>query len=590
MAKSKRLASIINELKVAIYIRVSTRWQIDKDSLPLQRDELPKYAELVLGIKKYEIFEDAGYSAKNTDRPAYQQMMARVRSGEFSHILVWKIDRISRNLLDFAAMYQELKDYGVTFVSKNEQFDTSTAIGEAMLKIILVFAELERNMTSERVSAVMLSRAEQGLWNGGRIPYGYRWDKELKTFFIVKEEAAVVKKIYELYRTTKSSLQVAKTLNEQGVLPRSGNPWTPATIGIILKNPFYCGKMRYNYRDEKKGLNHWSVKDEAEWIMIDGHHPAIVDEDDWRNACKQLESRRRNQAVANRAYTRKNTHIFAGLLTCGYCGGNMGATVDRARSDGWRPSVYNCYRHRKFNDCKNKYVSDVTLGPFVLNYIANLIKARKSFGKTTSIETFQKKLLRGPIFADVERIEQAGLEEMYQLIKSGRTEVSFVGPEGDSSHTQNSSAEERALLLSERRRKERALKRLTTAYLYDDTAIPEKDFIIERKRLSDSLAELDTRIAELDKNIANSFDLSDDEFISKASYFIVSQRLIDRRFVNYEAFIKAADPKIVRDFVTSVIQNFCILDGKIQTITFKNGIEHKFIYKQPEAEKSPEAL
>ena len=590
MAKSKRLASIINELKVAIYIRVSTRWQIDKDSLPLQRDELPKYAELVLGIKKYEIFEDAGYSAKNTDRPAYQQMMARVRSGEFSHILVWKIDRISRNLLDFAAMYQELKDYGVTFVSKNEQFDTSTAIGEAMLKIILVFAELERNMTSERVSAVMLSRAEQGLWNGGRIPYGYRWDKELKTFFIVKEEAAVVKKIYELYRTTKSSLQVAKTLNEQGLLPRSGNPWTPATIGIILKNPFYCGKMRYNYRDEKKGLNHWSVKDEAEWIMIDGHHPAIVDEDDWRNACKQLESRRRNQAVANRAYTRKNTHIFAGLLTCGYCGGNMGATVDRARSDGWRPSVYNCYRHRKFNDCKNKYVSDVTLEPFVLNYIANLIKARKSFGKTTSIETFQKKLLRGPIFADVERIEQAGLEEMYQLIKSGRTEVSFVGPEGDSSHTQNSSAEERALLLSERRRKERALKRLTTAYLYDDTAIPEKDFIIERKRLSDSLAELDTRIAELDKNIANSFDLSDDEFISKASYFIVSQRLIDRRFVNYEAFIKAADPKIVRDFVTSVIQNFCILDGKIQTITFKNGIEHKFIYKQPEAEKSPEAL
>ena len=134
------------------------------------------------------------------------------------------------------------------------------------------------------------------------------------------------------------------------------------------------------------------------------------------------------------------------------------------------------------------------------------------------------------------------------------------------------------------------MKRLTTAYLYDDTAIPEKDFIIERKRLSDSLAELDTRIAELDKNIANSFDLSDDEFISKASYFIVSQRLIDRRFVNYEAFIKAADPKIVRDFVTSVIQNFCILDGKIQTITFKNGIEHKFIYKQPEAEKSPEAL
>lgn len=84
--------------------------------------------------------------------------MSQIRQGKFTHLLVWKIDRISRNLLDFAMMYQELKDLDVTFVSKNEQFDTSSAMGEAMLKIILVFAELERNMTSERVSATMLSR------------------------------------------------------------------------------------------------------------------------------------------------------------------------------------------------------------------------------------------------------------------------------------------------------------------------------------------------------------------------------------------------------------------------------------------------
>lgn len=126
--------------KVAIYIRVSTKYQIDKESLPFQRNELPKYAQIVLGVNDYEIFEDAGYSAKNTDRPAYQQMMARIRSGEFSHLLVWKIDRISRNLLDFAQMWDELQRCGVTFVSKNVQFDTSTAIGEAMLQIILVFA------------------------------------------------------------------------------------------------------------------------------------------------------------------------------------------------------------------------------------------------------------------------------------------------------------------------------------------------------------------------------------------------------------------------------------------------------------------
>ena len=583
MSKTKkRIIDIVSELKVAIYIRVSTKWQIDRDSLPLQRDELPKYAELVLGIRNYEVFEDAGYSAKNTDRPAYQRMMAKVRSGEFSHILVWKIDRISRNLLDFASMYQELKDYGVTFVSKNEQFDTSTAIGEAMLKIILVFAELERNMTSERVTAVMLSRAEQGLWNGGRVPFGYGYDKELKEFSINETEAAVVRMIYEMYRQDRSTLKVARDLNEKGLSQRSGKPWNPVTVSQVLKNPFYCGKMRYNYRNEKKGLKNWSVRDESEWIVFDDHHPAIVSEEDWHGACKQLEANQRNGPGKNRAYTRKNVHIFAGLLTCGRCGSNMQSTIDRARSDGWRPSIYLCSRHRRFNDCDNKYISDVTLGPFVLNYISNLMKAHKSFGKTTSIKTFEKKLLRGDVFADVEAIERPGLEEMYQLVKNGKSGVILTSMT-DGEESRDSSIAERALLLSERRRTERAMKRLMAAYLYDETGMPEKDFILERKKLADSLADMDARIAELDGRIANSFDLSDEDFMAKASLFIISQQLAERRFINYEAYIKASDPKIVRDFVTSVIQNFCILDGKIRSITFKNGIEHRFVYKQPEA-------
>ena len=152
----KAKSGLFRKQKVAIYIRVSTLYQVDRDSLPMQRKDLIAYASLILGIEEYEIFEDAGYSGKNTDRPAFQEMMQRIRKGEFTHVLVWKIDRISRNLLDFAEMYEELQDLRVTFVSKNEQFDTSTAIGEAMLKIILVFAELERNMTSERVTATMI--------------------------------------------------------------------------------------------------------------------------------------------------------------------------------------------------------------------------------------------------------------------------------------------------------------------------------------------------------------------------------------------------------------------------------------------------
>ena len=208
--------------KVAIYIRVSTMYQVDKDSLPMQRKDLIAYAELILGINEYEIFEDAGYSGKNTDRPAFQDMMYRIRNGEFSHVLVWKIDRISRNLLDFAEMYEELQELRVVFVSKNEQFDTSTAIGEAMLKIILVFAELERNMTSERVTAAMISRASNGQWNGGRIPFGYDYDPESGEFSIREDEAQVCRILKDDYMENKSLTHTSRLLNERGYKTRAG--------------------------------------------------------------------------------------------------------------------------------------------------------------------------------------------------------------------------------------------------------------------------------------------------------------------------------------------------------------------------------
>ena len=102
----------------ALYVRVSTSYQVDKDSLPFQKKELINYSKYILGIDNFEVFEDAGYSAKNTDRPAYQDMMKRVRDGEFSHILVWKLDRISRNLRDFTEMYDELKKYNITFIHR----------------------------------------------------------------------------------------------------------------------------------------------------------------------------------------------------------------------------------------------------------------------------------------------------------------------------------------------------------------------------------------------------------------------------------------------------------------------------------------
>lgn len=574
-SNQKRGAADSLPQKAAIYIRVSTVHQVDKASLPVQQNELINYARYALNISNYAIFQDAGYSAKNTDRPDYQQMMSRVRMGEFSHILVWKIDRISRNLLDFATMYSELKKLGVIFVSKNEQFDTSSAMGEAMLKIILVFAELERNMTSERVSAVMLSRANDGVWNGGRIPYGYDYDKKTKTFTINEGEERVVRFIYDRYEATGSLLKVAKELNEKSVPASQGGAWNPVAVHHVLTNPFYSGTYRYNYRDETKSHT-FETKPQNEWVLVENHHPAIVTQERQQAVVNLLKSRQRGKY--GQTFQRKHIHIFAGLLTCGCCGSPMIATIDRERADGWRPSIYLCSRHRRFNDCPNKYVSDITLGPFVFNFIHNLIKVSKSFGKSTSIETLEKKLLRGEVFSRVDHIERPGLEELFNHLKSKYDNPEYT-PTTVKAAESSAEVQERDTLLSEKRRLERALNRLKTIYLYDDAGIPDKDYLIERKEILDRIEEVDSRLEYLSVSSASALSMSDEEFIAKASYFILAQQLEGKRYINYEHFVRRIDPQIVKDFLNSIVTNFCIKDGRTSAILFKNGLEIKFSYK-----------
>lgn len=562
--------------KAAIYIRVSTRWQKDGDSLPMQREVLEKYVRYALGIEDFVIFEDAGYSGKNTDRPAYQNMMARVREGEFTHIIVLKLDRISRNLLDFAGMYAELKQLGVIFISKNEQFDTSTAMGEAMLKIILVFAELERNMTSERVSSTMINRAQNGQWNGGKVPFGYRYDKTTSEFSVDPDEARAVLLIFDKYEEFRSLLKVAAYLNDKGFLPRSGIPWNPTTVSIILKSPFYSGTYRYNYRDES-AVTH-EKKKESEWIFIENHHPAIVDAGRQKAVIRMLES---NDRVANlhKSYERKNVHIFAGLLTCGACGSQFQATIDRPRAKGgWRPSIYLCSRHRRFNDCENKYISDVTLGPFVLNFLSNFIRAQRSFGRSTDKATLSKKLLRGEHFAGVS-ISDDSLTAIHRLFMIDRFGIDEYAPNFAPAIVDNPS--EREILVKEQARLERAIQRLKTLYLYSDEGMPEKDFIHENASLNENLSKVRDRITELDAAAGDTdlFAGDDEAFMQQASFLVITEELLSKRYVNYEKVIRVLDKRTLKNFINSIVQNFCIFEGKVSEITFKNGLKVQFFYK-----------
>lgn len=563
--------------RVAIYVRVSTLHQIDKDSLPMQKQDLLTYAKLMLNTEDCVIFEDAGYSGKNTDRPKFQEMMSQMRAGAFSHLLVWKIDRISRNLLDFATMYNELKDLGVTFVSKNEQFDTSTAMGEAMLKIILVFAELERNMTSERVTATMISRANNGLWNGGRIPYGYDYDYETHEFSYNESEKPVVVLIHDMYEQERSLVRVARELNERGYRTRAGNLWSPVSLLIILRNVFYCGDYRYNVLKEG---NRQKVKNESEWVLIENHHLAIIPREQKERITATLETNSKLCKQRNIYKSSKHIHVFAGLLYCGSCGKPLGSTPGNVTRDGWKYSKYNCPTRRKsVTLCTSKATSDPIVGEFVFNYILNMLNAQADFSNISSPAELEKRLLIGDTFSHIDHIGADGLNDLYNVLSSGTVRGAVFGKGADIPTKKATVEPEIARLRNEKQKTERALDRLRNLYLYADDAMPEAEYMIQRNKLIETLEDINEQIGLMNTDSWQQ-SVSDEEFIQRASEFVIAQKLSGRKYVNYKRLAISVDSEVLKNFVLGIIDSMTIKDGQISNIVFKNGLCHTFIFKE----------
>lgn len=558
-------------IRVAIYVRVSTVYQVDKDSLPMMRQDLTSYCKYILNTDDFVIFEDAGYSGKNTARPAYQKMMSQIRQGLFTHLLVWKIDRISRNLLDFANMYAELKELGVTFVSKNEQFDTSTAIGEAMLKIILIFAELERNMTSERVTATMINRASNGVWNGGRVPYGYSYDKPTQVFSIDPEENKVYQLMIDTYEESQSIVHTARKLNDAGYCSRNGNPWSPVAVWTILRNPWYKGIYRYNYY---KIPGRKAIKDESEWVIVENHHPASIDSDRFDRIQATLDKNARFRNTPGRKTSGKNVHVFAGLLWCGECGAPFSSSPGRPHASGYRPSKYGCPNVRKTKSCHAKYTSDVVLGEFLLNYILNMMTAQKNFSEIDSLEELQKQLLRGSTFSAIDHIDPDGLASLYDMLEkhSGKDLVLLKRkskPKVDP---------ELKRIMSEQKKQQRALERLNNLYLYSNDSISEREYLLRKREITDRLQEINETIGMMSQESWIQI-MDDDEFIRQASSFILTQKLADQQYIYYEKLAESLDPEVLKNFFASLLDSVILKKGRPETIVFRNGLSHTFVYK-----------
>lgn len=561
-------------LKAALYIRVSTTYQIDKDSLPFQRQELINYAKYVLGIDDIEIFEDAGYSGKNTERPAYQDMMSRIRKKEFTHLMVWKIDRISRNLLDFSSMYEELKKYNVTFISKNEQFDTSNAMGEAMLKIILIFAELERKLTSERVKGVMLSRAEKGLWNGSNIPLGYSYKKGDDFPTVDPTESKIVQHIFNLYDELHSTGKVVHALMESKIASRRTSVWYPKAINNILKNPFYIGTYRYNLRAYPGG----PLRKESEWIILEDNHPGIISKEQFERVNARIVSNRK--AESPDAF-KKHNHVFSKLFKCGICGQTYTPHLDRPRADGYRPTVYICRSMSSSSDCGNSTVGDIQHGPFILNYLANVLKAKKLITYKSTPKDLQNLLLTGQQFNDIQGIEDDGLNEMYMTL-IGRNPSDVLQPTDKGKLIEFSSSEiELQKLEDNKKKQERALERLQNLYLFSEDSIPEKEYLINRQKILDEIEQINIRIREIRQVEEIKLTADSSNFMRDVEYFYITHTLLNDQNIDFRRLVDIVGSKELNTMLCSMISEIVVLHRKVTSITFTNGIIHKFVYKHP---------
>lgn len=287
-------------MKVAIYTRVSTIEQAEEGySISEQQDKLKKYCD-IKDWKVARVYTDPGFSGSNTNRPSLQQLISDCKNNMFDAVLVYKLDRLSRSQKDTLYLIEDVfNKNGVGFISLSENFDTSTAFGKAMIGILSVFAQLEREQITERMTLGRVGRAKAGkAMSWANCPFGYIIQKEI--YEIDPFRAEIVKRIYRDYLAGVSITKITQNLNAEGHVGKNVN-WSYRTVRQILGNIVYAGYIKY--------------KNE----IYPGLHKPIVSLSDYKKVQVELERRRITQAQLSNPRPFRAKYMLSGLMRCGYC-------------------------------------------------------------------------------------------------------------------------------------------------------------------------------------------------------------------------------------------------------------------------------
>ena len=344
--------------KCYIYMRVSTAMQVEGYSLEAQKDRLTKFAQFQ-DMEIVREYCDAGKSGKNiTGRPEFSRMLQDVAEEKagVSYILVFKLSRFGRNAADVLNSLQYIQDYGVNLICVEDGIDSSKDSGKLTITVLSAVAEIERENILVQTMEGRKQKAREGKWNGGQAPFGYELDSKNSTLIVNPEEAEIVRIIFDQFtRTEAGADSICKYLNQHGYTKKrlrdqEVSYFSRSTILKILDNPVYVGKIAYgkNKTEKVKGTRdqYCRVKQD-EYLLADGLHDAIIDEETWEAA---KEKRKRTGVRWVKTHSLDHEHILSGLIKCPLCGGGMSGTVQRRKNKKtgeYKDTFYYRCHHRK---------------------------------------------------------------------------------------------------------------------------------------------------------------------------------------------------------------------------------------------------
>jgi site-specific DNA recombinase len=353
-------------IRCAVYTRKSTEDGLEQEfnSLDAQRESAEAYIKSQASegwVLIPDMYDDGGFTGGNMDRPGLARLMADIEAGKVDCVVVYKVDRLSRSLLDFARMMSLFDQHKIAFVSVTQQFNTANSMGRLMLNVLLSFAQFEREIISERTRDKIAATRRKGKWTGGMPLLGYDVEQPGSKLVVNETEATQVRQIYELYLEHRTLLNVVKMLTDRGWCNkrwttrkgthRGGLPFTKTSLHKLLTNPTYLGKVKY-----KRELH-------------DGEHEAIIDQEVFQRVQTLLIQ---NSVGGGGSVRNSFGAVLKGLLRCRCCDAAMVPSITKKGDRRYR--YYVCSKAQKFgwHTCKSKSVPAAEMERFVIDQIRSL--------------------------------------------------------------------------------------------------------------------------------------------------------------------------------------------------------------------------